>query len=53
MHMQTSILVKGAKRIGILLLASALIFSVFNSTGCSSLKKNGCGCPSKRGLGGY
>jgi hypothetical protein len=51
--MKTSVLIQGVKKISIFLLVGSLLFAVMTSTGCSSLRKNSCGCPSKRGLGGY
>jgi len=41
---------KTAKKIVWMLLVVA---AVFISNGCSSSKKNNCGCPNKKGLVGY
>lgn len=40
------------KRINNILLIFLLAVTIF-ATGCSSSKKSGCGCPSKKGLVGY
>jgi hypothetical protein len=51
--MHNSLLIKGIKKISFVLVAAGLLFALVSSSGCSSLKRNNCGCPNKKGLGGF
>jgi len=51
--MPSTFLLKALKKSSILLIASILFLSLLALTGCSSLKKNSCGCPNKKGMVGY
>ena len=51
--MSSMALYHSVKKLNVLLVAGGLIFLFITMTGCSSLKKSNCGCPSKKGMVGY
>ncbi|MFO0414279.1 MAG: hypothetical protein ACK50E_01395 [Bacteroidota bacterium] len=51
--MTSNFILNALKKSSILLFAAILVFTLLVSTGCSSLKKNNCGCPNKKGMVGY